>query len=169
MHKYCLDTSGLSTPVLQMPEDLYISLWGKVIPLIQNEVFCWNREIGNQLASIRGKVGQALLSVNKKCCYEIDQTYWPWKAYLDLTEEWRETKYHQYISEYHGGRKNTIDIPDLSIVALAKILNKPIVSMENPNYLQSSTTRMRIPALCEREKVVHLDFNGFLRAEKLTI
>ena len=169
MHRYCLDTSGLSNPVMEMPENLYVSLWGKVIPLIRAGVFCWNGEIAVQLKSIQGNVGHALASVNKQCCYEVNQGDWPRESYLSLIEEWRGVKYHQYISEYHGNRKNTIDMTDLSIVALAKILGKPVVSMEKPNLRQPSATKMRIPDLCRRENVTHLTFNEFLMAEKLTI
>lgn len=167
MHNYCLDTSGISSLLVDMPETIYVSLWGKVISLIHAKVFCWNGEIAAELALIGGRVGQALASVNSDCLYEVNQGNWQSQSYLALTGQWT-IKYNQYISEYNNNRKDTIGMSDLSIVALAKILGKPLVSMEKPNF-HPSTKRMRIPELCRREQVKHLNFNEFLMAEGLTI
>ena len=35
MKKYCFDTSGFSTPVERMPDDIFGGLWRKVVPIIE--------------------------------------------------------------------------------------------------------------------------------------
>ncbi|MBZ0325294.1 MAG: DUF4411 family protein [Alphaproteobacteria bacterium] len=167
MHKYCLDTSGISNPVMELPETIHVSLWSKVVDLIHARVFCWNYEIGEELQSIPGVAGDALKSCNGECCFEISVGDWDWNGYLKRVEDWRTT-YHDYISEYNGGRKNTIGLNDLSIVAFAKTLERPVVSMEKRNLGPPSQTRMRIPDLCDKESVQHLTFNEFLAAEGVT-
>jgi hypothetical protein len=71
------------------------------------------------------------------------------------------TTHHDIISEYNGGRKGTVGLNDVSIVALAKTLGLPVISMESPNF-QSTDKRVRIPGLCAKEGVEHLTFNEFL-------
>ncbi|MEQ9814436.1 MAG: DUF4411 family protein [Azospirillaceae bacterium] len=168
MHKYCLDTSGISNPVMEMPETIYVSLWGQVVKLIHGHIFCWNYEISVELKSVYGVAGDALKSCNGECCFEVGVGDWGWEEYLAWVESWRK-KYNDYISEYNGGRKNTISLNDLSIVALAKTLGRPVVSMEKRNLGPPSATKMRIPDLCDREGVDHLNFNEFLIAEGVTV
>ena len=55
---------------------------------------------------------------------------------------------------------------DISIVALAKTLNLPVVHMESW-VPEDNQTKRRIPNICALEGVAHLRFNEFLRAEKL--
>lgn len=168
MHKYVLDTSGLSNPVMDLPEHIYVSLWAKVIEAIESGVFCWNADVAEQLKSIPGNVGATLAACNGNCCLEIGQESWPWRKYLEVVEGWR-VSYKQFISEYNGNRKNTIDLVDLSVVALAKTLGKPVMSMERRNPGQPSATKLRIPDLCDRENVRHLAFNDFLEVECIKI
>lgn len=168
MHKYCLDTSGLSNPIIQLPEDVHVSLWEIVTEKIKFGVFCWNVEIADELACIPGPVGECLKSCKGTCCYDVGGRNWDWLSYLETVRLWKK-KYHQYISEYNGGRKDTIGVNDLSIVALAKTLELPVVSMERPNTGPVSGKRLRIPDLCKSEGVEHLTFNGFLQAEGIII
>lgn len=72
--------------------------------------------------------------------------------------------YKAVISEYNGNRKSTICLNDVSIIALAKTLTLPVVSMESLST-QDSNKRKRIPNVCQDEGVPHLNFNQFLRAE----
>jgi hypothetical protein len=74
--------------------------------------------------------------------------------------------YKEFISEYNGGSKKTVCLDDISIVALAKTLKVPVVSMEAP-VTAASTKKLRIPDVCALEAVEHLRFNEFLRKEKL--
>ena len=168
MAKYCLDTSGLSNPAMEMPETIYVSLWAQVTSLIHDEIFCWNVEIAEELSSIYGAAGQALMACNGSCCLEVGVGDWPWPEYIELVNEW-SNKYNAYISEYNGGRKNTIGLNDLSIVALAKTLGLPVVSMERQNFGPPSTTKLRIPDLCLIEGVKHYSFNEFLQNEGVKV
>ena len=168
MHKYCLDTSGISNPVLEMPDEIFVTLWDQVTDKIGNNVFCWNKEIFDELSLIPGRVGNSIKGCNKTCCYEVGIGSWPWGNYIDLANVWRNT-YRQFISEYHGNRKNTISSNDLSIVALAKTLDLPVLSMEKRNVGIPSLTKLRIPDLCDRESVRHLTFIEFLHGEGIRV
>lgn len=168
MPKYCLDTSGLSNPVMDLPAHIYVSLWPQVEEKISQGFFCWNVEIAEELESIFGPVGDTLKACNGDCCMEVGDDSWPWQEYLQTVEAWRVT-YKQYISEYNGNRKRTISLNDLSIVAMAKTISLPVVSMETRNTGQPSTTKLRIPDLCDVENVDHYSFNEFLEAEGVTI
>lgn len=167
MAKYCLDTSGFSNPILDMPDDIHMTLWTKVRAMVEDGLFCWNEEIAVELNSIPGDLGQTLQDCHEDCCHEIGSNGWPWQEYLEKVEELR-IKYNQYISEYNGNRKNTVGLNDVSIIALAIVLNLPIVSMEKPNGNPSSEKRMRIPEVCTEEGVKHLWFNDLMRAEGIT-
>jgi hypothetical protein len=151
-----------------MPETIFVSLWPKIISRIEAEVFCWNAEISEELAKIPGQVGECLKKHSKSCCFEVAQSHWNWQAYLTCFTDWQIT-FKQYISEYNGNRKNTIGLNDLSIVALAKTLELPVVSMERRNHTQPSQQKMRIPELCDKVAVKHLSFMEFLQAEGITV
>lgn len=168
MHRYCLDTSGFSNPVMELPSAVFVSLWPQVVSLIESKAFLWNVEIAEELTSIVGTVGETLVSCNGTCCVEVGQGEWPWEEYISVVGEWRNS-YSQYISEYNGNRKNTISLNDLSIVALAKVVRLPILSMEKRNTGQPSNTKLRIPDLCDREGVEHLTFNNVLVREGITV
>ena len=166
-HKYCLDTSGFSNPLMEMPEDIHMTLWRNVLASIQAEIYCWNVEINDEMTLIQGTVGDALNNCKDSCCYEVGKGNWDWESYLVTIDNWR-TQFSQYISEYQGNRKNTIGLNDLSIVALAHTLNLPIVSMESPNLGQRSQTKLRIPDLCQEVGVVHYNFTELCRNEGIT-
>jgi hypothetical protein len=168
MHKYCLDTSGFSNPVLDLPEHIYVSLWPQIYSKIDSGLFCWNVEIGDELQLLTGSLGSCLKKNSKTCCFEVASGDWPWLDYITLVETW-QTNFKDYISEYNGGRKNTIGLNDLSIVAFAKTLGLPLISMEKRSPGGQSTKRMRIPDLCDQVSVKHFDFNQFLLAEGIKV
>ena len=168
MPKYCLDTSGISNPLAAMPEDMYPSLWEKIVFLIEARYFCCNAEIAEQYKHVEGNVGKCLRDNTKYMLFEIGKPHWNWQTYIDNVNRMIAT-YKEFISEYNGGRKNTIDIDDVSIVALAKTLGLPVVSMEGSDRGQTSASKMRIPRLCECEGVHHLMFNELLRNEGLKV
>lgn len=168
MHRYCLDTSWISSPLLEIPPDVHVTLWRRVQTLIMDKVFCWNTEIAEELlGSIPEDIGNVISSVDSDCRYEIGDDSWDWNSYLEEIDNFRN-RYRSFISEYNGNRKKTIGLNDCSIVCLAKILKLPVASMEiRPG--QRSDSKMRIPELCEREGVAHFNFNELLRAEKITV
>lgn len=167
MHKFCLDTSWISSPIIDMPPDVHVTLWSRISSLIDAGAFCWNTEIWQEMhGSIYGEIGEKLKEHNKSSCYEIGSDDWDWIQYLYHVENIRNG-YKKYISEYNGNRKGTVSLNDCSIVCLAKTLKLPVASMEKPNR-QPSLIRIRIPELCERENVEHVDLNELLRKEGLT-
>ena len=167
MPKYCLDTSGLSNPYANMPEAEYPTVWKSIYPLIQSNLLCWNEEIDAELQLIQGKLHSVLKNARKQCCYKIGDTTWSWQSYLNTYTTWN-TKYRDYISEYNNNRANTIGKNDISIVALSKTLDLPLISMEVP-VSSGAKKRLHIPDLCSKEGIRHLTFNELLIAEKITI
>lgn len=166
-HKYCLDTSGFSNPLMEMPEDIHINLWKNVESKVYQEIFCWNVEIDKEIALIKGSIGRTLISCRNTCLFEVGKGNWNWKAYLEEYKMWCKT-YRDYISEFNHDRKDTISLNDLSIVCFAKNLNLPIFSMEKPNLGQRSTKKIRIPELCSTVNVQHYNFIQICRKEGIT-
>lgn len=162
--RYCLDTSGLSNPLDTMPEAVafYRPIWGFVMAQIEGGLFAVNTEIYEELCLLPGNVGTCLQDNKSNLILEVGEN-WNWQAYLANVERMR-TKYTSVISEYNGDRKSTIGLNDVSIVALAKTLGLPLISMESISF-QTSATKMRIPGLCAAEGVQHLTFNDFLGKE----
>lgn len=168
MHKYCLDTSGISNPIMDLPEDVHVTLWQKVQKCVTDGLFCWNKEISKELDSIYGQTGDCLRACNGSCCYEVGSGSWAWQGYITTFDAMR-LKYTPYISEYNGNRKDTVGINDVSIISFAKAMNLPLLSMERPNRGQPSQRKMRIPDVCAAENVKHMNFTEFLRAEGIKI
>ena len=169
MARYVLDTSWISNPLLEMPPDIHISLWSRVKTLISDGAFCWNMEIWEELdGSIKDPDVAACL---RGChtsggCFEVAHDRWDWNAYLERYEGVK-VKYRQYISEYNGMRKSTVGLNDCSIVCLGKTLGLPVASME-AEATQPSSKKMRIPELCKREGVEHVNLTQLFRKENIT-
>jgi hypothetical protein len=96
---------------------------------------------------------------------KIEEESWDWKTYVAHYERLK-AKYTAVISEYNNNRKNTVGLKDLTIVALAKTLNLPVVSSEKKlSAMQESDKRQKIPDICDKEGVEPMTFNDLLRAE----
>jgi len=149
-----------------MPPDIHETLWRVLANLVDAGTFCWNKEIWNEIdGSIYGDIAQNLKAANKAgCLYDLDDPSWDVRSYIDNQNDLC-ARYSGYIAEYNG-KDNTVGLNDVSIIALAKTLNKPVASMERENTNPgSSLIRMRIPELCSREKIPHLNFVQLLRKE----
>lgn len=159
--KYCLDTSGLSNPLENMPEDigLYKPIWNLVKSNIEDGFFAVNDEIYQELCRLPGNIGDCLKNNKHNLLLEIGES-WNWQRYIEVVEEMRK-KHQNIISEYNGNRKGTVGLNDVSIVALAKSLQLPLISMESRSY-EPSGKKIRIPGLCDLEGVEHLTFNDYL-------
>jgi Domain of unknown function (DUF4411) len=165
--KYCLDTSGLSHPLQTMPEDVHTTLWSRIEALITSGIFAVTTEIYDELKCLSGSIGECIELNSKNMVLEVGDTNWDWNNYL--THNGLLTTAHKsVISEYNNNRKATVGSKDVSIVALAKSLNLPVISMESKSF-QTSLTKIRIPGLCKIEDVEHLDFNEFLRKEGIRV
>jgi len=164
--RYCLDTSGISNPLESMPENIaiYKPIWSYVKKQIENGIFAVNVEIFEELCYLPGQIGACLQNNKDKLVLEVGED-WNWQGYLDTVEAMR-IKHTSIISEYNGYRKGTVGLNDVSIVALAKSLRLPLISMEAISF-QSSDKKVRIPRLCDLEGVQHLSFNDFLATSDL--
>lgn len=165
MKKYCLDTSGLSNPLEFMPEDIHPTIWAKVAGLVTDGTFAVTVEIYEELEHLPGPIGDCIKGNEAALRMEIEEEYWDWKKYVAHYEEMK-LRHAAVISEYNGNRKGTIGLNDLTIIALAKTLGLPVVSSEKKtNVDQDSVKRQKIPDICDKEGVLHLNFNDLLRAE----
>lgn len=135
---------------------------------IKDGRFCCNTEILEELNSVPGDVGACIQACAGSMCFEVGDDGWPWQEYVEHVDRMRVT-YEAVISEYNGNRKRTVGLNDISIIALAKTLGLPLVSMEKPNTFQPSMKRMRIPDVCQKEDMRHYTFNEFLRAEGIRL
>ncbi len=168
MRRYVMDTSWISNPVMDLPQDIHVSLWQRVAALLEEGAFCWNQEIWEEMdGSIYGDIANSLqICQDNGGCFELGQDRWDWAEYIEHLNDIK-ARYAGYISEYNGNRSSTIGLNDCSIVCLGKTLGLPVASMEKQN-VHPSPKRMRIPELCNREGIPHLDLNELLRAEGIT-
>lgn len=166
MKKYCFDTSGFSNPLEAMPEDIHDSMWMKVKAIIADGRIAVTAEIYDEMERIGGDFGQCVKDHKAEMLLEVGDASWNWSAYKACAAE-IQTAHHDFISEYCGGSPKTVCLNDISIVALAKSLSLPIVSMESP--VRQGSRKRRIPDVCLIENVQHLSFNQFLRAEGIRI
>jgi hypothetical protein len=165
--RYCFDTSGVSAPHEALPEDIYESMWTKVIEIFNVGAIAVTKEIYDEMIHIPGAMGAWIKANKSAVLLEIGDEGWNSTAYVQNSSD-MNTKHHQYISEYCGGSKRTVCLNDISIIALAKTLGVPLVSMEIRVAAQTDAKR-RIPDVCDLEQVEHLTFNDFLRREKIKV
>jgi hypothetical protein len=165
MKQYCLDTSGLSSPLEFMPEDIHPTIWGKIEELVSQGKFAVTAEIYDELKRLPGAIGECINSHEMALQLEVEDDDWDWQTYVGHYEKMK-AKYQSVISEYNGNRKNTVGLNDITIVALAKTLGLPVISSEKKTSVdQDSAKRQKIPDICEKEGIKHLSFNELLRAE----
>lgn len=164
MKRYCFDTSGLSNPVENLPDDIYQPIWFGVIRVIEAGAIAVTTEIYDEMhGSIRSLVGDCIDRNRSNMLLEIGDETWDYHAYTSVVAA-MQIRQHDFISEYNRGSKRTVGLADISIIALAKALNVPVVSMEKP-VRAGVTGKRKIPDVCRDEGVAHLDFNAFLRHE----
>ena len=164
MKKYCFDTSGISNPLETMPEDIHEWMWEWFCDFIRSGAIAVTTEIYDEMCHIEGTVGDTIRDNKPALVLEIEFGEWDWEVYtqnIDLIC----TSQHDFISEYSGGSPKTVCLNDISIVALAKTLGLPVVSMES-FVRDAGAKKRRIPNVCEIEGVQHLTFNQCLRTEK---
>lgn len=169
MKRYCIDMSGLSNPASEevIPQDIYASLWARVHLLIANGHVAVTEEIFDEMCHIPPPLGDCIKDNKKALVMEVDDNSWNCSAYIEHSNRMQDD--HQaFIREFNGGGKGTVGLNDISIVALAKTLKLPVVSMEKRKAIHSPNKRT-IPDICDAEKVTHMTFNEFLRAERIAL
>lgn len=162
MPKYCVDTSGLSHPYEEIPEDIHPSLWQRVRDTIAAGHVAVTKEIFDEIVKIQGSLGVHLNNSKKLILYELQQGNWDWQRYVKLATK-MQIDHKQFIREFCGGSPRTVCLNDISIIALAKTLRIPVLSMEKP--VDKSSKKRHIPDICLAEGVTHLSFNAFCRKE----
>lgn len=163
---YCFDTSGISNPLMNMPEDIYASMWKRFNDVIRTGCVAVTREIYDEMKNIGGTVGECIKQSKGLMVLEVGDSAWDWSSYVHHAREMQIT-YQCFISEFNGSSPRTICLNDISIIALSKTLSLPVVSMEVS--VVSSSTKRRIPDICRAEDIEHIDFNAFLRREKIRL
>ncbi len=164
MKKYAFDTSGISNPLESMPEDIHESIWKTFKEtILPSGIIAVTQEIYDEMGSIQGSVGQAIKDNKTNILLEVGED-WDWGSYIDHCNK-MEDDHHDFISEFTGGSKKTVGLTDISIIALAKTLNIPVVSMEKSVSNQSQ--KLHIPDVCKLQKVDHVTFSEFCRKENL--
>jgi len=166
MKRYCVDTSGFSNPLETMPEDIYTTLWQGIYDLIDQGVFAVTQEIYAELILIDGEISEAIKANKENMVLEVSDPSWDWQTYIKNSNQ-LNADHHDFISEYTGGSPKTICLNDMTIIAMAKSLKIPLISMET--YATGSATKRRIPDVCKIEGIQHLSFNDFLRMEKISL
>jgi Domain of unknown function (DUF4411) len=162
MPKYCVDTSGLSHPYEEIPEDIHPSLWKRVRGTIAAGHVAVTEEIFDEITKIRGGLGDYLDKKKALILHEVTKGDWNWQQYLKHANN-MELAYKPYIREFCGGSAKTICISDISIIALAKTLKLPVLSMEKP--VDKNSKKRHIPDICAAESITHVSFNEFCRKE----
>lgn len=167
MPKYCLDMSGLSNPAQHMPQDIHASMWKQVEGLIVARMFATTTEVFEELTHIPPPIAECIAANSAALVFEVGNGEWNWQRYLGHTNR-MQNDYAAFISERNGDRQNTINLNDLSVIALAKTLALPLISMEARKGAQAEKRRA-IPDICDIEKVQHMTFSDLLRAEGIVL
>ncbi len=162
MPKYCVDTSGLSHPYEEIPEDIHPSLWTRVRDTIANGHVAVTQEIFQEIVHIPGRLGDYLKQSQALILYELQKGNWDWQGYVRHITK-MQLGHRVYIREFCGGSPKTVCLNDISIIALAKTLDLPVLSMEKP--VDKNSKKRHIPDICAAENVPHLSFNDFCRKE----
>ena len=149
-----------------MPQDIHESMWQKVIAIFQSGCIAVTPEIYAEMVSIPPPMGKCIVECKKSLVLEVNQNGWDWKSYLDESGR-MNVQYKEFISEYTTGSPKTVCLNDMTIVALAKALKLPCVSMEGT--AMSSPTKRKIPDICKMDGIDHLTFSEFLRAEGIKV
>lgn len=168
MKQFCVDTSGISTPLERMPDDIYQPLWDRVIEVLASGVVAVTTEIYDEMyGSLMGVVGSFIDDNRGLLLLEIGADGWDSAAYVRYLVE-LQTRHHDVIAEYNNDRRRTVGLNDISIIALAKTLQVPLVSMEQPAGTDARDRR-KIPDICRIESIEHIDFNEFIRQSGISL
>lgn len=149
-----------------MPTDIHETMWNAIKDFILEENIAINSEILDEMKLIDGGFGGFIDENSEVVLLEVGNGDWPWDDYVDHVSR-MQVDHAQWISEYLGNKKDTIGLKDISIIALAKALGLPLVSMESFVVEDPKSKKRRIPNICIVEDVEHLTFNEFCRREGL--
>ena len=169
MKRYCIDMSGLSNPASEdvAPQDIHLTLWARIHDIIAAGFIAVTEEIYEEMTHIPAPLGDCVKGNKKALLLEVDDDSWDVDTYISHATRMQDD-HQKFIREFNGGGMGTVGLNDISIIALAKTLALPVVSMEKRKAHQSQKKRT-IPDICDAEKVTHITFNEFLRSEGITL
>lgn len=167
MKKYCIDTSGISNPLEAAPPDIHVTLWNQVALRIVAGDLAVTAEIYEEMTHIDGPVGDCIRDNEVNLLLEVGDASWDFASYIEEATR-MQVAHAAFIRENLGGKKGTVGLNDLSIIALAKTLKLPVISMEKAKAHQTANLR-QIPDICAVEHIPHMTFNDFLRAEGIQL
>lgn len=121
MKRYCLDMSGFSNPIQDMPEDIHVTLWEQLCDRVRHGDFAATEEVYEELTHIPGQVGQCIKDHKAEIVLEIGSGDWHCTAYLALYDQLHPTFEPWIVGT--GASKASLSTADFSIVILAKTLN----------------------------------------------
>jgi hypothetical protein len=81
MKEYCFDTSGLSTPWLELPETIHQSLWAKVMERIEDGKVAVTKEVYDEMCHCAGKLGTCIKECKELLILEVGEEDWDWESY----------------------------------------------------------------------------------------
>lgn len=164
MPKFCIDTSGLSHPHENIPEDIHASLWDAVRAMLANGDGAVTKEIFDEICLIDGGLGEYVTGQKSKVLFEVGAGQWDWETYIAHNVRMQDD-HKQWISEYTTKSPKTICLNDITIIALGKTLGLPVLSMEALVPEDVGSKKRRIPNICKAEGVAHVTFNDFCRTQ----
>lgn len=150
-----------------MPADIYVSLWTQIQARISRGDLACTAEIYDELTHLGGAVGDCIRDNEANLRLEVGDASWDFATYLEHATR-MQVGYAPFIRENLSGKKGTVGLNDLSVIALAKTLSLPLISMERAKAHLSDRLR-QIPDICALEKVPHMTFNDYLRAEGIQL
>ena len=108
MKAYCLDTSGFSSPLEFVPEDIHSVLWGKISGLIANGKFAVNAEIYEELMRLPGAIGECICAHKDNLQLEIEEEGHR-VSYLGHVERMKDLRGRDFRKQWEPERHNRLE------------------------------------------------------------
>lgn len=162
MKRFCFDNSGFTNPHVRMPEKvgIYRGLWGQMTDFVLAGHIATTQEIYDEMCHVPDDFGACIRASRSALVMEVGEGDWDYSAYIRHYRRMAK-QYEAHLSEYtHMSAKDTICLNDMTVIALGKALDLPVVSEESS--AKDSPLKRRIPDICLAEGVLHLYFNDFL-------
>ena len=162
MKRFCFDNSGFTNPHVRMPEKVgvYRTLWGHMIDFVAAGHIATTQEVYDEMCHVPDDFGECIRENRSALVLEVGEGDWNFDGYIRHYRRMAKA-YEAHLSEYtRMSAADTICLTDMTVIALAKTLDLPVVSEESS--AAQSPIKRRIPDICLAEGVPHLYFNDFL-------
>ena len=155
--RLCVDTSGLTQPFRTYRQSIFPRLWRDVFEILASGEAAMTQEIFDEITAGRG---DALTNHVGMCRRQLvlDVGDQQMSGYINVNSA-MIGRHRSFVAEYCN-RDDTVGINDISIIAQAKHLGLPLLSMETSRA--NSQKRRGIPDICATDGVRHLEFQDFL-------